>query len=50
MKTLSKIAVMALALFMSNGLFAQQKSVGRGKAHIDRPSILPELMQGNKHG
>ena len=37
MKTLSKIAVMALALFISNGLFAQGKSGGRGNAHVNKP-------------
>jgi hypothetical protein len=36
MKTLSKIVVMALALFTSNGLFAQGRSVGRGNAHVNR--------------
>ena len=33
MKTLSKISVMVIALFLSNGLFAQVKSVGRVNAH-----------------
>ena len=37
MKTLTKTALMALALFTSNGLFAQSRSVRHVNAHVIRP-------------
>ena len=37
MKTLIKTALMALALFISNGLFAQSRSVRHVNAHANRP-------------
>jgi len=37
MKTLTKTALMALALFTSNGLFAQSRSVRHVNPHVNRP-------------